>query len=509
MHVEVNILTSVKESSTSDSTSAQFASAIEIEDKTGFWRNVTSNRRAVLWSMLLSTAVIMEGFDILLIQNLIAVDSFQRTFGQQLPDGSYELTAAWQAGLTNGAILGEMIGLAMNGVLADRYGFKKTMIGGLVAITFFIFIPFFATNIIQLLVGLIVMGIPWGIFQTLTTTYAAEVCPTNLRPYLTTYVNLCWVIGQFLASAVLVGTQSRSDNWAYRIPYALQWMWPVPLIIGIAFAPESPWWLVRQGKSEDAFHVLKRLANPGTPTSVIDEALAQIKITDDFEKSINEGTSYLDCFKGVDLRRTEIVCVTWLVQSAAGSTFFGYSTYFYRAAGLAPRDAFSLSLGQYAIGGVGTVLSWALMGHFGRRTLHLSGLSIVSLDTTRSRPINQSLTHLADVPPHARHRVQRHPPSLQQRQPLGHRQPPRSLHLHLPEHRRAHHVQPRSRDPINAAPAEERRSGPQRVQHQLHCLQHTHYTTVERQCVELGSESGILLGWFDRALLDLGFFSTS
>jgi SP family general alpha glucoside:H+ symporter-like MFS transporter len=380
MHVEVNILTSVKESSTSDSTSAQFASAIEIEDKTGFWRNVTSNRRAVLWSILLSTAVIMEGFDILLIQNLIAVDSFQRTFGQQLPDGSYELTAAWQAGLTNGAILGEMIGLALNGILADRYGFKKTMIGGLVAITFFIFIPFFATNIIQLLVGLIVMGIPWGIFQTLTTTYAAEVCPTNLRPYLTTYVNLCWVIGQFLASAVLVGTQSRSDNWAYRIPYALQWMWPVPLIIGIAFAPESPWWLVRQGKSEEAFHVLKRLANPGTPTSVIDEALAQIKITDDFEKSINEGTSYLDCFKGVDLRRTEIVCITWLVQSAAGSTFFGYSTYFYRAAGLAPRDAFSLSLGQYAIGGVGTVLSWALMGHFGRRTLHLSGLSIVSCD---------------------------------------------------------------------------------------------------------------------------------
>ena len=322
----------------------------------------------------------MEGFDILLIQNLIAVDSFQRTFGHQLPDGSYELTAAWQAGLTNGAILGEMIGLALNGIIADRYGFKKTMIGGLVAITFFIFIPFFATNIIQLLVGLIVMGIPWGIFQTLTTTYAAEVCPTNLRPYLTTYVNLCWVIGQFLASAVLVGTQSRSDNWAYRIPYALQWMWPVPLIIGIAFAPESPWWLVRQGRTEEANQVLKRLANPGTPTPAIEEALSQIKITDDFEKSINEGTSYFDCFKGVDLRRTEIVCVTWLIQSAAGSTFIGYSTYFYQAAGLASDDAFSLSLGQYAIGGVGTVLSWALMGYFGRRTLHLSGLFVVSLN---------------------------------------------------------------------------------------------------------------------------------
>jgi hypothetical protein len=36
------------------------------------------------------------------------------------------------------------------------------------------------------------MGIPWGIFQTLTTSYAAEVTPTHLRAYLTTYVNLCW-----------------------------------------------------------------------------------------------------------------------------------------------------------------------------------------------------------------------------------------------------------------------------------------------------------------------------
>jgi SP family general alpha glucoside:H+ symporter-like MFS transporter len=487
MYVVSYILTCTKDSNASDLASAQLTNAIESEDKKGFWRNATSNRRAVLWSILLSTAVIMEGFDILLIQNLIAVNSFQRTFGQQLPDGSYELTAAWQAGLTNGAILGEMIGLAMNGILADRYGFKKTMIGGLVVITFFIFIPFFATNIIQLLVGLIVMGIPWGIFQTLTTTYAAEVCPTNLRPYLTTYVNLCWVIGQFLASAVLLGTQSRSDDWAYRIPYALQWIWPVPLIVGIAFAPESPWWLVRQGKMEEAVHVLKRLANPSTPTSEIDEALAQIKITDDFEKSINEGTSYLDCFKGVDLRRTEIVCVTWLVQSAAGSTFFGYSTYFYQAAGLASEDAFSLSLGQYAIGGLGTVLSWALMGYFGRRTLHLSGLFIVSLDNQpTNQPTNQSLTRLADVPPNALNRPYRPPPPNQHRKPLGDRQPPRRLHLHLPKHRRAHHLQPRSRDPLNAASAEERSPSPQRVQRQLHRVQHPDNATAQCQCVGLG-----------------------
>ncbi|KAK4503242.1 hypothetical protein PRZ48_006670 [Zasmidium cellare] len=321
----------------------------------------------------------MEGFDIVLIQSLLAVDAFQRTFGRQLPNGSYELTAAWQAGLTNGAIVGEMIGLALVGWLADRFGFKKTMIGGLMAVTGFIFIPFFATSAVQLLVGLILMGIPWGMFQTLTTTYAADICPTGLRPYLTTYVNLCWVIGQFLASGVLVGVQGRSDHWAYRIPYALQWVWPVPIMIGVAFAPESPWWLVRQGRNDEAFNVLKRLNNKGVSTAVLEESLVTIQETNDMEKSVNEGTSYLDCFKGSDLRRTEIVCVVWLIQTCAGATFMGYSTYFYERAGLASQYAFDLSLGQYAIGAIGTVLSWTLMGYFGRRTLHLSGLSLMML----------------------------------------------------------------------------------------------------------------------------------
>ena len=60
------------------------------------------------------------------------------------------------------------------------------------------------------------------------TVYASEVMPVNLRGYLTSYVNLCWVIGQFIASGVLVGVQSRTDMWGWRIPYAVQWIWAYP-----------------------------------------------------------------------------------------------------------------------------------------------------------------------------------------------------------------------------------------------------------------------------------------
>lgn len=53
-----------------------------------------------------------------------------------------------------------------------------------------------------------------GVFQTLTTAYASEVAPVPLRPYLTTYVNLCWVIGQLIASGVLRGVLSLEGQWA-------------------------------------------------------------------------------------------------------------------------------------------------------------------------------------------------------------------------------------------------------------------------------------------------------
>jgi SP family general alpha glucoside:H+ symporter-like MFS transporter len=334
--------------------------------------------KAVGWSVLLSAAIIMEGFDIVLIANLLAVPAFKRAFGEQLPDGSYEVTAAWQSGLTNGAYVGEIIGLMINGIVAERYGFRKTMIGALSAVTCLIFIVFFVQSIQQLLVGLILMGIPWGVFQTLTCTYAAEVTPVPLRAYLTTYVNLCWVIGQFLASGVLKGVSEMEGEWAYRIPYALQWIWPVPLIVGIFFAPESPWWLVRKERYDEAKVMLNRLTSRNRDTNFnADETIAMMKHTNELEKAVSDGGSYLDCFKGTDLRRTEIAAMTWFVQAFCGSSFMGFSTYFFEQAGLDISNAFSMSLGQYSLGAVGVFMAWFLMGRAGRRTLYIWGQVIM------------------------------------------------------------------------------------------------------------------------------------
>lgn len=100
--------------------------------------------------------------------------------------------------------------------------------------------------------------------------------------------------------------------------------------------------------------------------------------TNEMEKEINMGTSYLDCFRGIDLHRTEVACLIWAAQNLCGSGLMAYSTVFYQRAGLPVSQSFNMSLGQYAIGFFGTIFSWFLMTRFGRRTLYVVGLAILT-----------------------------------------------------------------------------------------------------------------------------------
>jgi SP family general alpha glucoside:H+ symporter-like MFS transporter len=328
--------------------------------------------KAAGWSVLLS--IVMEGYDTLLLANFFALPQFNRKYGTyDATTGSYQISAAWKSGLTNGASVGEILGLFATGIIQDRIGYRKTIMGALFLVICFIFITFFAVNLPMLLAGEILCGIPWGVFQTITTAYASEVCPIQLRAYLTTYVNLCWVFGQLIGSGVLRAMVESTSANAYRIPFAIQWMWPPLLIVGVYFAPESPWWLVRHGRLEEAKKSLLRLTTKHDTNFDVDNAIAMMEHTNEVEKEISAGTHYWDCFTGVDLRRTEISSIVWLVQSVCGSTFMGYSTVFYEQAGLATVDSFDLSMAQYALGAIGTILSWFLMGYVGRRNIYLYG----------------------------------------------------------------------------------------------------------------------------------------
>jgi MFS transporter, SP family, general alpha glucoside:H+ symporter len=332
--------------------------------------------KAVGWSLLISTCIAMEGYDVCLLSNFYGFPQFNKKYGKQLPDGTYQVPAPWQAGLSNGANVGEIIGLFINGWVSECFGYRYTVMTCLCLIIAFTAIFFTAQSVVALQVAEILCGIPWGVFQTLTITYASEVCPVALRGYLTTYVNFCWGLGQVIGIGVIKSMLGRTDQWAYRIPYSLQWMWPVPLLIGIFLAPESPWWLVRKGRLEDAKKSLLRLTSLNRETDFdADETIAMMVHTTSLEERITKGASYLDCFRGTDRRRTEIVCMVWAIQNLSGNSFSGYSSYFLEQAGLPPVKAYDFALGQYSINMAGVFGAWFLMSlGLGRRSLYLYGL---------------------------------------------------------------------------------------------------------------------------------------
>ncbi|KAI1879253.1 hypothetical protein JX265_002207 [Neoarthrinium moseri] len=350
--------------------------ATEKEHNMTLWQGIKLYPKAIGWSVLISTCICMEGYDISLVNNFYAFDQFNRKYGEQLPNGDWQVPARWQAGLSNGATVGEIIGLLLNGWFAERFGYRYTVMTCLVLIIAFTAIFFTAQSVVDLQVAEILCGIPWGVFQTITISYAAEVCPVALRGYLTTYINFCWGVGQEIGIGVIMGNLWRTDEWAYRIPYALQWMWPVPLLIGIYLAPESPWWLVRRERLDDAKKSLLRLTSVKRDTDFDpDETIAMMVHTTSLEKKITTGASYLDCFRGTDLRRTEIVCMAWAIQNLSGNQFSNYSTYFLEQAGLDPNKAYAFALGQYAINCVGVFGAWGLITlGVGRRSLYIFGL---------------------------------------------------------------------------------------------------------------------------------------
>lgn len=164
----------------------------------------------------------MEGYDLALLGSMYASPVFNKKYGVQSASGKWTVPASWQSALSNGARVGEVIGLLINGLISERLGCRWTMVSALAAMNAIIFLFFFAANVKMLLAAEILAGIPWGIFQSLPAAYASEVCPVVLRPYLTTFINMCWVIGQFIAVGVNRGSIQWADQWAYRIPFAVQ-----------------------------------------------------------------------------------------------------------------------------------------------------------------------------------------------------------------------------------------------------------------------------------------------
>jgi SP family general alpha glucoside:H+ symporter-like MFS transporter len=115
----------------------------------------------------------------------------------------------------------------------------------------------------------------------------------------------------------------------------------------------------------------------------------------ELEKSVSAPT-YLELFRGTDLRRTIIVCCVYAGQNLAGNLIANQAVYFFERtsyhplwekfvltfvltfaeAGIKTNLAFALGLITSALQMIFVMLSWFLTTYFGRRTLYLWGTGV-------------------------------------------------------------------------------------------------------------------------------------
>lgn len=317
--------------------------------------------------------IIMEGYDVTLISNFWGYPAFREKYGVWLNEESgYQVSSLWQQRFNALAATANIVGAMLNGYLTSKFGHRWVLIGSLFWLSAFIFISFFSPNIEVLLAGQTLCNIPWGVFATTGPAYASEVAPLAIRGYLTAYINLCWVIGQLISAGVLAGMVDITGQWSYKVPFAIQWVWPLPLIIIAYIAPESPWHLVRVGKLEEAKKSLSRLSEPSHNVNY-DAAVAMMVHTNKMELEEREGVNYWDAFRGTNLRRTEIACMAFLSHITNGGALCYSGSFFFQQTGIDAKSSYNINLGGKGLSFIGTCVSWIYIHRFGRRTIWLCG----------------------------------------------------------------------------------------------------------------------------------------
>ena len=347
------------------------------EHRLGHWQAFKLYRKGAFWSMFISLSIIMRAYDIEIMGNFFALPAFQQHFGIDYgPEhGGYQIPASWQVAMSMGSLVGQIIGATVVTYPMEKYGRKKTFAVCLVLTAILTFMQFFASTIGVLTASQYLSGIVWGGYCVIATTYASEVLPLSLRGFLTGYINLCYVMGQFIQTGVTRGFIERLDQWAYRIPFALQWIWPVILLAGLPFAPESPWWLIRQNRMEDAGDSLERLVEKDESINTKDTLAMMIK-TDMLERELEVGSTFSDCWKGSNRRRMEICILLFVIQNFSGNPV-GFATYFFEQIGLDSIESFDMGVGLNGVGFVATCLSAIPLIYLGRRVAYIFGLSFM------------------------------------------------------------------------------------------------------------------------------------
>ncbi|MFN6515325.1 MAG: sugar porter family MFS transporter [Nostoc sp. CreGUA01] len=284
------------------------------------------------------------------------------------------------------ALLGSALGAFYAGKIADRYGRVKSMVVASVLFTISAIGSGLPFGIWDFTFWRVLGGLAVGAASVIAPAYIAECSPTHLRGRLGSLQQLAIVVGIFIALLcnyfIAVSAGSAESPFLFGIA-AWRWMFwteiPPAVLYGMAalMIPESPRYLVAQGREPEAANVLTKILG-GNVLGKIDE-IRQTVLRERQPK-------FSDLFG----RSTGLLPIVWIgiglsvFQQLVGiNVIFYYSSVLWRAVGFSEQDSLTITVITGAVNIITTLIAIAFVDKFGRKPLLILGSlgMIVTLGT--------------------------------------------------------------------------------------------------------------------------------
>ncbi|MEJ2913205.1 sugar porter family MFS transporter [Pseudoalteromonas sp. C12FD-1] len=274
-------------------------------------------------------------------------------------------------------LLGCAVGALAAGPLADKFGRRAIMI-----ITAIIFaISAFGSGISESSAEFIFYrlfgGLGIGAASVLAPAYIAEVAPPALRGRLATLQQLAIVLGlfaAFLSNYLIADAAGSAQNILMLDIAAWRWMFWAELVpailflVGVLFIPESPRYLVAQGKVDDAKSVFSKISNDNLDAQISD---VKRSLRSDTKPSIRD--LFIDNSKKVHPIVWVGVALSVFQQFVGINVVFYYGSELWQAAGFDESQSLFINVLAGTTNIVSTFIAIALVDKIGRKPLLLVG----------------------------------------------------------------------------------------------------------------------------------------
>lgn len=242
-----------------------------------WWRDA----RLVKLNLLLLCALLTQtasGFDSSMLNGMQSLPQWRKYFGQP--------TGTRLGAMTFGPTGGILISVLISSQLCDKFGRRWPIFGGSVVIIFGSIIQAAAQDYGMFVAARFIVGFGLGIVAVAAPPLLSEVAYPTHRGKLVSFYLTSWSLGSLIAAWITFGTFKMShSSWSWRLPSLLQCSFSLVQATLSLFAPESPRWLIYQGRPEEALKILTYYHGNGDPSSsLVRFEMAEITATLEMEK---------------------------------------------------------------------------------------------------------------------------------------------------------------------------------------------------------------------------------